>query len=107
MRDGVASREYTNAWGMRMLGVCIGGRQVSSIASLESLSQFYRRAELPHVGREIEEAAAQPDALVSEWISNFDVEENGSRGWLTGLLCGYPLWTTVARYHTGGFDSKG
>ena len=88
-----------------MLGACMGGRRVSSIASLELLAQYYRRAELPHVGREIE-AALLSDALVSEWISNFDVEENGNRGWLTGLLCGYPVWTTVARYHTGGFGSK-
>ena len=105
--DRLVSREYTNAWGMRMLGACLRGRTVSSIASLASLAQLYRRANLPHVGREIEEAAAQlSDALLSDWISNFDVEENGSRGWLTGLLCGYPVWTTVARYHTGGFDSK-
>ena len=89
-----------------MLGVCMGGRKISSIASLESLAQFYRRAELPHVGREIEEAITQPDSLLLEWVSNFDVEENGNRGWLTGLLCGYPVWTTVARYHTGGFGSK-
>ena len=46
------------------------------------------------------------DAPVSDWISDFDVEENGGRGWLTGLLCGYPVWTTAARYHMGGFESK-
>ena len=105
--DRLVSREYTNAWGMRMLGACLRGRTVSSIASLASLAQLYRRANLPHVGREIEEAVAQlSDAVLSDWISNFDVEENGSRGWLTGLLCGYPVWTTAARYHTGGFESK-
>ena len=105
--DRLVSREYTNAWGMRMLGACLRGRTVSSIASLASLAQLYRRAKLPHVSREIEEAAAQlSDALLSDWISNFDVEENGSRGWLTGLLCGYPVWTTAARYHTGGFEPK-
>jgi hypothetical protein len=105
--DRLVSREYTNAWGMRMLGACLRGRTVSSIASLASLAQLYSRAKLPHVGREIEEAAPQlSDALLSDWISDFDVEENGSRGWLTGLLCGYPVWTTAARYHTGGFELK-
>ena len=90
-----------------MLGACLRGRTLSSIASLTALAQLYRRAKLPHVGREIEEAAAQlSDAPVSDWISDFDVEENGGRGWLTGLLCGYPVWTTAARYHTGGFEAK-
>ena len=105
--ERLVSREYTNAWGMRMLGACLRGRTLSSIASLTALAQLYRRAKLPHVGREIEEAAAQlSDAPVSDWISDFDVEENGGRGWLTGLLCGYPVWTTAARYHTGGFEAK-
>ena len=77
--DRLVSREYTNAWGMRMLGACLRGRTVSSIASLASLAQLYSRAKLPHVGREIEEAAPQlSDALLSDWISDFDVEENGS-----------------------------
>ena len=106
-RAELVCKEYTNAWGMRMLGACVGGRAVASIASLDALAQLYRRAELPKVSREIEEAAAAegsgaPLGLISEWIAQFDVEENGRRGWLTGLLLGYPVWTTVALYHTGG-----
>ena len=117
MRVSLANTQERNlvvAQRARAHGICsttrylaLPARTLSSIASLAALAQLYRRAQLPHVGREIEEAAAQlSDAPVSDWISDFDVEENGGRGWLTGLLCGYPVWTTAARYHTGGFESK-
>jgi len=43
-------------------------------------------------------ANARPETPVSDWLERFDVEETGQL-WLTGVLLGYPLWTTVARYH--------
>ena len=45
------------------------------------------------------------DAPVSKWLRSFDWEENGKRGWLTGVLLGYPVWATVARYHANGWNS--
>ena len=99
-RPVLAAKCYTNAWGMHVLGICVRGRRLSDIASLPELAKFYRRQELAGASREIE---VQRDAPISEFLSDFDIEENGRRGWLTGLLLGYPLWTTVARYHSGGF----
>jgi len=104
-------RGYTNQWGMSMLGLCLRDRPVSSLVSFDSLAAFYRRVGLPHVAGEIEAAEAEGTPLsatmLSDWLARFDVEENGWRGWLTGLLLGYPLWTTVARYHSGGFKQPG
>ena len=56
----------------------------------------------PKVAAEVERASGA--ALVSDYLTTWDVEENGGRGWLTGLLLGYPVWSTVARYKVGGFE---
>jgi hypothetical protein len=102
----LSTDEYTNAWGMSMLAVSMTGRLVSSIANFEALARLYHRCELPAVARDIEASSAKLGATpVTQWARSFDVEENGGRGWLTGLLCGYPVWTTIARYHSGGFGT--
>ena len=76
---------------------------------LESLGGLYGRAGLPEVAAEIASLAAQrrspragPDAQLSRYLATFDVEDT-KMGWLTGLLLGYPLWSTIARYHAGTF----
>ena len=96
---------------MRMLGVCVRGRCLGDVLSLEALAQLYGRAGLPAVAAEIAHAAATrrcpsagPDAQLSRYLTKFDVEQTRS-GWLTGALLGYPVWTTIARYHDGSFLS--
>lgn len=102
--DNFVCKEYMNSWGMSMLGVCVRGRLICSIADLSQIAHFYEQAGLVEVSRNVNESSALAESPISDWLSNFDVEENGGRGWLTGLLLGYPLWTTVARYHTGAVD---
>ena len=96
------SVEYNNQWHMSMLGLCVRGRKLADLADLAALADFYRRQELPKVAAEVERASGA--ALVSDYLTTWDVEENGGRGWLTGLLLGYPVWSTVARYKVGGFE---
>ena len=96
------SVEYKNQWHMSMLGLCVRGRKLADLADLAALAEFYRRQELPKVAAEVERASGA--ALVSDYLTTWDVEENGGRGWLTGLLLGYPVWSTVARYKVGGFE---
>ena len=83
------------------------GRRVEQLVSLEALAQLYARAKLPEVAAEIDRVrqirrspALGPDALVSRYLRRFDVEHT-RMGWLTGVLLGYPVWTTIARYHSG------
>ena len=105
---------------MRMLGVCARARRLRDVVSCAELAAFYRRAELPAVAAQVEAvcrsagegsggglgaAEVSPDAPIGRWLRAFDVEDT-RMGWLTGVLLGYPLWTTVARYHTGGFVLK-
>ena len=66
------------------------------------VQKLQNRQELPKVAAEVERASGA--ALVSDYLTTWDVEENGGRGWLTGLLLGYPVWSTVARYKVGGFE---
>ena len=82
---------------------------LSLLLCLEALAQLYRRAGLPDVAAEIDRVrmirrspSAGPDALISRYLKSFDVEHT-RMGWLTGLLLGYPVWTTIARYHSGAF----
>ena len=65
---GLTSREYTNAWGMTMLGVCNGARRLSDIVSLTSLAAFYLKAELLEVSDEIQASCGR------------------------GVLCGWRMW---------------
>jgi len=109
---GLLTAEYSNEYGMRMLGVCVRGRCLGDVLSLEALAQLYARARLPAVAAEIAHAAgtrrcpsAGPDALLSRYLTKFDVEQTRS-GWLTGALLGYPMWTTIARYHDGSFRAQ-
>ena len=102
----LVSLEYNNTWNMSVIGFCVRGRSIGQVIDLEALGDFYERAGLPavaaevHAWRQVRRSPAKgPDALISRWLARFDVEDT-KMDWLTGVLLGYPLWTTVARYHT-------
>ena len=104
-RSWLVSLEYNNAWKMAVICFCVRGRSVGQVIDLEALSKFYARAGLPVVAAEVhaygqvrKSPAKGPGALISRWLSRFDVEDT-KMDWLTGVVLGYPLWTTVARYH--------
>ncbi|EOD32402.1 hypothetical protein EMIHUDRAFT_456107 [Emiliania huxleyi CCMP1516] len=104
--------EYRSAYGMSLLGFCLRGRRVGEIVSLEGLGDFYTRAGLPGVAAEVHawhsvrrSPAMGPEAMISRYVKSFDVEDT-QMGWLTGILLGYPLWTTAARYHSGALTLR-
>jgi hypothetical protein len=104
--DTLCALEYQcPGTGVHMLGFCMRARRVGDILCLQALAELYARAELPVVAAEIDSwrkirrsPSAGPDSLVSRWIKRFDPERTGSL-WLTGILLGYPVWTTIAMYH--------
>lgn len=93
---------------VRKMGFCSRGLRLGDVISLASLAELYSRAELPQVAIEIREVSqvrrcpsCGPEALISRWIKRSEAEHNGSMPWLTGVLLGYPVWTTIARYRGG------
>ena len=97
---------------MSLLGFCLRGRRVGEIVSLEGLGDFYTRAGLPGVAAEVHawhsvrrSPTMGPEAMISRYVKSFDVEDT-QMGWLTGILLGYPLWTTAARYHSGALTLR-
>ncbi len=101
------SEAYTNNYGMSMLAFCLHGRQLRQVVDLHALSELYRRAGVESAARDIEAARSDKcgDAPVSKWLRSFDWEENGKRGWLTGVLLGYPVWTAVEHHPADGRNS--
>ena len=92
------SEAYTNQYGVSMLGFCLRDRQLRQVIDVRALSQLYERTGLEWVAKDIKAAHSYADAPVRKWLRSYDWEDNGGRGWLTGVLLGYPIWTTVARY---------
>jgi hypothetical protein len=106
----LAVEHFDEVAGVHMLGICIRGLRLGDVLreGWSALAGLYSRAELPQVAAEIEtwgetrrSPALGPDALVSRWISNRIAFDMTIKPWLSGLLLGYPVWTTIAWYHGG------
>ena len=107
-RESIIAADHCDAHGTRLMGFCLRGLRLRDVVSLEALSGLYARAELPDVAAQIGAwsqtrrcPSAGPDALVSRWLSRCVDAERSSMPWLAGTLLGYPVWTTIARYHHG------